>query len=92
MAERMVIIQEFASEMDATLAQSVLEANNIPSIVIRDNAGGMLPVMHFVYPIQLAVNPGDAELAREILGGAPDDADDGDDAFEDESDFDGDVH
>lgn len=88
----MVIIQEFASEMEATLAQSVLEANNIPSIVIRDNAGGMLPVMHFVYPIQLAVNPGDAELAREILGGTLDDADDGDDEFEDDPDFDGDVH
>lgn len=88
----MVIIQEFASEMDATLAQSVLEANNIPSIVLRDNAGGMLPVMHFVYPIQLAVNPGDAELAREILNGAVDDVDDDDDVFEDESDFDGDVH
>jgi hypothetical protein len=81
MGESMTIIREYASEMDATVAQSVLEANNIPSVVIRDNAGGMLPVMHYVYPVRLAVRPGDAELALELLDSTVDDplADDDDD-------------
>jgi hypothetical protein len=73
MGESMVIIREFASELEATVAHSVLEANNIPSVVIRDNAGGMLPVMHYVYPVRLAVKPGDAELAIELLNSTVDD-------------------
>jgi hypothetical protein len=67
MRENMTIIREYSSEMEAIIAQSVLEANNIPSVVIRDNAGGMLPVMHIIYPVRLAVRPGDAELSLSLL-------------------------
>ena len=80
MAERMVIIREFASEMEATVAQSVLEANNIPAVVIRDDAGGMLPVMHYVYPVRLAVKQGDADLALELLDSTSDDMERDDEA------------
>lgn len=73
MGESMAIIREYANEMEATVAQSVLEANNIPSVVLRDNAGGMLPVMHYVYPVRLAVRAGDAELALELLDSTVDD-------------------
>lgn len=55
------------------MAQSVLKANNIPAFVIRDNAGGMLPVLQVVYPVRLAVRPGDADLARELLDSGSDD-------------------
>ncbi len=67
MGESMMIIREYASEMEAIVAQKVLEANNIPCVVIRDNAGGMLPVLHMLYPVRLAVRLGDADLARELL-------------------------
>jgi len=67
MGESMMIIREYASEMEAIVAQKVLEANNIPCVLIRDNAGGMLPVLHMLYPVRLAVRPGDADLARELL-------------------------
>ena len=73
MGESMAIIREYTSEMEATVAQSVLEANNIPSVVLRDNAGGMLPVMHYVYPVRLAVRADDAELALELLDSTIDD-------------------
>ncbi|MBC8087088.1 MAG: DUF2007 domain-containing protein [Phycisphaerae bacterium] len=69
----MAIIREYSSELEATVAQRVLEANNIPSVVMRDNAGGMLPVMHFLYPIRLAVRAGDVELALELLDSTIDD-------------------
>lgn len=72
MGESMTVIREFANEMEATVAQRVLEANNIPAVVIRDNAGGMLPVMQYVYPIRLAVRPGDAELALDLLDSSVD--------------------
>ena len=67
MGESMMIIREYASEMEAIMAQNVLEANNIPCVVMRDNAGGMLPVLHLLYPVRLAVRLGDAELAKELL-------------------------
>ena len=67
MGESMMIIREYASEMEAIMAQNVLEANNIPCLMIRDDAGGMLPVLHVLYPVRLAVSPGDADLARELL-------------------------
>jgi len=75
MAESMVVIREFANEFEATIAERVLAANNIPALVIRDNAGGMLPVMHYVYPVRLAVRPGDAELALDLLDSSFDDSD-----------------
>lgn len=75
MGESMMIIREYASEMEAIVAQSVLEANNIPSVVVRDNAGGMLPVLQMLYPVRLAVRPGDADLARELLDSSVDDED-----------------
>lgn len=73
MGENMMIIREFASEMEAIIAQKVLEANNIPAAIIRDNAGGMLPVLQMIYPVRIAVRPADAELARELLDTTVDD-------------------
>ena len=67
MGESMMIIREYTSEMEAIVAQNVLEANNIPCVVIRDNAGGMLPVLNMLYPVRLAVRPDDVDLARELL-------------------------
>lgn len=81
MGENMIIIREFASEMEAIVAQNVLEANNIPSFIIRDNAGGMLPVMQMIYPVKIAVRPGDADLSIELLDTVVDD-----DSFEDDDD------
>ena len=83
MGESMMIIREYASEMEAIVAQSVLKANNIPAVVIRDNAGGMLPVLHVLYPVRLAVRPGDADLARELLDSDSTDLDIDDDPSSD---------
>ncbi|MGV3710418.1 MAG: hypothetical protein ACO1Q7_16420 [Gemmatimonas sp.] len=67
MTEEMMIIREYASEMEAIVAQNVLEANNIPSTILRDNAGGMLPVLQVIYPVRIAVRPTDADLALSLL-------------------------
>ena len=83
MGESMMIIREYASEMEAIVAQSVLKANNIPAVVIRDNAGGMLPVLHVLYPVRLAVRPGDSDLARELLDSDSTDLDVDDDLSSD---------
>jgi hypothetical protein len=67
MGEAMVIIREYVSEMEALVARSVLEAHQIPAVVLRDDAGGMLPAMHMLFPARLAVRAYDATQALYIL-------------------------
>ncbi len=63
----MVIIREYVNEMEALIARSVLEAHEIPAVVLRDDAGGMLPAMHLIYPVRLAVRHLDAAEALHVL-------------------------
>lgn len=63
----MVVIREYLNEMEALVARSVLEANEIPAVVLRDDAGGMLPAMHLLYPVRLAVPAAEADQALRIL-------------------------
>ncbi len=65
--EGIVVVAEYAGEMEARVAQLVLEANEIPTVLLRDDAGGMLPMLHVILPIRLAVHPSDFELAQRLL-------------------------
>lgn len=70
----MVVIRQYLNEMEALVARSVLEANEIPAVVLRDDAGGMLPAMHILYPVRLAVRVQDAGEALRILDAPFDDS------------------
>jgi hypothetical protein len=61
------IIRTFSRDMDARLAEAVLEANGIESIVIGDNAAGMLPYLDALHPIRIAVKKKDIEDALALL-------------------------
>jgi hypothetical protein len=65
--EGIVVVAEYAGEMEARVAQLVLEANEIPTVLLRDDAGGMLPMLHVILPIRLAVHESDFELAQRLL-------------------------
>ena len=84
-----IVLRKYVSEVEATMAHLVLEAHNIPSAVMRDNAGGMIPSMALLYPVRLAVRREDADEARRILDTeAPLPAEDGGgEAVEDPHDF-----
>jgi hypothetical protein len=62
------IIRSFSRDLDARLAESVLDANGIESIVIADNAAGMMPYFNAFHPIRLAVKEADVEQALALLG------------------------
>ena len=62
-----VVLRKYSTEVEARLAQSVLEANGIPAEVSADTAGGALPSIALVFPVRLLVREGDAALARELL-------------------------
>jgi hypothetical protein len=61
------VIRTFSRDLDARLAEAVLEAHGIDSIIISDNAGGMLPNLNAMHPIRLAVKEPDVELALSVL-------------------------
>jgi hypothetical protein len=67
MGEAMAVIREYASESEAHVARSVLEAHDIPAAVLRDSAGGMLPSMQLIFPVRLAVRQADMARAIDIL-------------------------
>ena len=51
--------------------------------MLRDDAGGMLPAMHLLYPVRLAVRTADSVQALRILD-APFEADASDDPIDDD--------
>ena len=62
------VIRTFTRDTDARLAEAVLDANGIESIIIGDNAAGMLPYLNTLHPIRLAVRESDVEEAIALLG------------------------
>lgn len=65
--DEVIVLRKYVSEVEATMAHLVLEAHNIPSAILRDTAGGMIPSMAILYPVRLAVRREDADEARRIL-------------------------
>jgi putative signal transducing protein len=67
--DALYVIRTFSNDMDASLAEAVLEANGIPSTRISDDAGGMMPWLHSLHPIRLMVRGADVDLALSLLDG-----------------------
>ena len=65
--EPLCVIRTFSRDLDARLAESGLEAKGIESIIIGDNAAGMLPYLNAFHPIRLAVKESDVEEALALL-------------------------
>lgn len=62
------VIRTFANELNARLAESVLEANGIESIVVGDDSSGWQPYFAALHPFRLMVKGDDVEDAVAILG------------------------
>jgi hypothetical protein len=71
-SDDLYVIRSFSNDLDASLAEAVLEANGIPSSRISDDAGGMMPWLHALHPIRLMVRRSDVDIAVALLdGGSP---------------------
>jgi hypothetical protein len=79
MSHELTIVRTFPNDPEAALAQAVLDANGISSLLVRDNAGGMMPWLNTLHPVRLAVRSSDAELARQLLDGEVPEAEPGSD-------------
>jgi hypothetical protein len=65
------VVRTFANEIEAHVAQAVLDANGIDSDLIRDDANGMMPWLQWLHPIRLVVRESDSTAAVELLDSPP---------------------
>ena len=70
MTDKLFVIRTFSNDVDARLAEAVLEANGIESSLIGDNAAGMLPYLNAMHPIRLVVKESDIDTALGLLNSA----------------------
>ncbi len=71
MSEELYVIRTFSNDVEASLAEAVLEANGIPSSRISDDAAGMMPWLHALHPIRLMVRRSDVDEAVALLDEGP---------------------
>ena len=67
MSNDVVTIRIFSKEIEAIMAQQVLEESDLESFVLKDDAGGMEPHLQRTSGVRLVVSRADAERASEIL-------------------------
>lgn len=69
MAAALKLVKTFANEPAALIAKAILDANDIPSIVVSDGASGINTQL-MVQGVRLSVREEDFEVARELLAEA----------------------
>ena len=62
-----VVIRSYPNEVEAQLAQAVLDAHGIPSMLMRDDMGGMQPTLTLLAGVRLLVRHEDAVEAIQVL-------------------------
>jgi hypothetical protein len=67
MPENAFVVRTFQNSVEAEFAQSVLETNGIVSMLLKDNAGGMLPFLDVLHPVRLVVRQIDVDTAVRVL-------------------------
>ena len=67
MSEEMVVLKIFSNEIEATMAQEMLQESGVKAFVFKDDVGGMEPQLQLTGGVRLAVNRTDAERAHQIL-------------------------
>lgn len=67
MPENAFVVRTFQNSVEAEFARAVLDANGIASMVLKDNAGGMLPFLDVMHPVRLIVRQGDVDTAVRLL-------------------------
>lgn len=67
MEEKQVVVGEYENEIDAEIAKGHLEASGIPSSIMKDDGGGMLPSLQNTEGVQLVVSETQKEKAMKVL-------------------------
>jgi Putative prokaryotic signal transducing protein len=67
MPDDVVILKMFSSEIEAGMAQQILQEGGVSAFVFKDDAGGMEPHLQLTVGVRLLVGHADAERANRML-------------------------
>lgn len=67
MSDEVVVLKTFNNEIEAGMAQQVLQEAGIQAFVFKDDAGGMEPHLQRTNGVRLLVNCVDARRAHKLL-------------------------
>ena len=67
MSDEVVVLKTFNNEIEACMAQQVLQEAGMQAFVFKDDAGGMEPQLQRTNGVRLIVNGVDAHRAHKLL-------------------------
>lgn len=67
MPEHAFVVRTYQNSVEAEFARAVLDANGIVSMLLKDNAAGMLPFLDVMHPVRLVVRHRDVDTAVRLL-------------------------
>jgi hypothetical protein len=67
MSKEVVVLKMFSNEIEARIAQEILQESRVKAFVFKDDVGGMEPQLQFTGGVRLLVSGVDAGRAHELL-------------------------
>jgi len=67
MSDEIVVLRVFDNEVEARMAQQLLQGEGVATFVFKDDGGGMEPHLQRTIGVRLMLNRIDAERAQDIL-------------------------
>jgi len=67
MSDQVVVLKTFNNEIEAAMAQEVLQEAGMTAFVSKDDAGGMEPQLQQTNGVRLVVSRVDARRAHKLL-------------------------
>ena len=67
MSEEVFVLKVFSNEIEARMAQELLQESGVKAFVFKDDVGGMEPQLQQTAGVRLLVSGADAGRASELL-------------------------
>ena len=67
MSDEVVVLEIFDNEIEAGMAQQVLQEAGVTAFIFKDDGGGMEPQLQRTNGVRLVVNRVDAQRAHKLL-------------------------
>jgi Putative prokaryotic signal transducing protein len=67
MTKEVVVLKMFSNEIEARMAQEMLQESGVKAFVFKDDVGGMEPQLQLTGGVRLLVSDADAGRAHQLL-------------------------
>ncbi len=70
MSDEIVVLRVFDNDLEARMAQQLLQGAGVATFIFKDDGGGMEPHLQRTIGVRLMLNSADAERAHDVLQAA----------------------